>query len=164
MSPVKQEGYVVVDASYHRVKVKHPGYVALHHMRDNITPKGILEVVKAGEVSEVVTHFPEWAEVFAKVSARYEALAMQITQDWDNLGALASLTKKEPGKASRKAFAIEAGKCKIPGAMFSMLDDKVKTAKEYLNNMHIEQLMYALNVRDITAEVSLPNQMEVVNG
>lgn len=33
MDPLQQEGYVVVDANFNRIKVKHPGYVALHHMK-----------------------------------------------------------------------------------------------------------------------------------
>ncbi len=31
ISPLAQEGYVVVDAAFSRIKLKHPGYVALHH-------------------------------------------------------------------------------------------------------------------------------------
>ena len=33
MSPLKQEGYVICDATFNRIKVKHPGYVALHHAK-----------------------------------------------------------------------------------------------------------------------------------
>lgn len=32
LSPLQTEGYVICDAHFRRLKLKHPGYVALHHL------------------------------------------------------------------------------------------------------------------------------------
>lgn len=67
MNPLAQEGYVVVDGNFNRVKVKHPGYVALHHAKDGMTDRALLEIARNGEVSEVVAHFPELADKLREI-------------------------------------------------------------------------------------------------
>lgn len=63
MEPLKQEGYVVVDGNFNRVKVKHPGYVAIHHLRDSgASKRRLCEIVLAGEVGEFAAYFPEWSD------------------------------------------------------------------------------------------------------
>ena len=39
LDPIKTEGFVVVDAEFHRVKIKSPRYVILHHMKGATTPR-----------------------------------------------------------------------------------------------------------------------------
>ena len=37
LNPVQDEGYVLVDKDFNRVKVKNPQYVALSHLGDSLT-------------------------------------------------------------------------------------------------------------------------------
>lgn len=66
---IDQEGYVVVDANFNRVKIKHPGYVALHHLKGDDGPsyKKMIKIVTSGEGSEILTYFPEWKPIYDKV-------------------------------------------------------------------------------------------------
>lgn len=57
-----EEGFVVQDKYFRRVKIKSPSYVALHHLRLNgpVTESRILEVIENGECSEFFSYFPEY--------------------------------------------------------------------------------------------------------
>src|SRR5579859_5396432 len=57
-SPLQQEGYVLVDGEGRRVKVKHPGYVAIHLLKASATPKRYVEVLRLGETWELLAYFP----------------------------------------------------------------------------------------------------------
>jgi hypothetical protein len=145
IDPVRQEGFVVVDKQFNRVKVKHPGYVALHHMRSNLSPKRVLEVVRAGEIAEVLVHFPEWREAFELIKARYEGLLMELEQAYRNIQHI----------VVRKNFAEKAKETLLPDAMFCMKDQKVSSFKEYLKKVHIDKLAQALEIDQAVAGLQL---------
>lgn len=140
IDPCKMEGYVVVDKFYNRLKVKHPGYVKLHHMRDGLTPKGILSVIMAGEHEEVINSFPEWREVFENMKATLDGLAMELDQWWNDI-------KDIP---QRKDFAELAKQSKLPAILFLLLDKKIQNAREGLcTKIHVDKLMEVLQVRKL---------------
>ena len=60
--PWDEEGYVVVDANFNRVKLKNPAYVAVHHTKGKLGEHHIMEVIKTNEVDEVVAVFTERKE------------------------------------------------------------------------------------------------------
>lgn len=136
MEPLKQEGYVVVDLEYNRVKVKHPGYVALHHLKgEGFTQKRILEVVRAGETQEILLNFPEWKNDFDKTSHAYAALIGELMFNYNQL-------KDIP---VQKDFALEAVKSRCSGALFAVRSGKFPSIKDYLKAMNIETLLVILN-------------------
>jgi T4 RnlA family RNA ligase len=152
IDPTESEGYVVVDYDFNRIKVKHPGYVALHHMKDGLmTPKNILEVVRSGEMPEMVAVFPELASAFEEIKALYDGLALVIEQDWANLELLAITPTgdEEFDRSCRKFFAMEANKCMVPGALFALLDGHVLTAKDYLKDISLDRLAAMLHVDEV---------------
>lgn len=57
-----EEGFVVVDANWNRVKIKSPSYVAAHHLKENgnVNRKRILEIIETNEVNEFLSYFPEY--------------------------------------------------------------------------------------------------------
>lgn len=139
MDPLKQEGYVIVDSDFNRIKVKHPGYVAIHHLRDGFGPKRILEVIRSGESSEVLTHFPEWTEAFNKVRGAYDLLVSQLECDYVTLRDI----------PDQKTFAINAVKTRYSPALFQLRKGKVASIRESLANMQIKALMELLAVKDM---------------
>jgi hypothetical protein len=82
LDPVAQEGFVVVDANFHRVKVKSPRYVQLHHMRGATTTRRVIDLWKAGEVAEFLTYFPELRADIEAVLMRLDALIANVAADW----------------------------------------------------------------------------------
>lgn len=151
MDPLNQEGYVVVDSDYHRIKVKHPGYVALHHMRgDGYGPRRILEVILAGNSDEVVSNFPEWAEDFSSMTHKLAELIAHLEDAYMRLG----------GIPLQKAFALEAVKTRCPSALFCIRKGKFQSVQEFLRQMNPDTLLIVLQT-PWTAEDSLGHFQEL---
>ena len=74
------EGYVIVDRFYNRVKVKSPLYVALSHLSQGVTThSNVLEIIKQNEQDEFLAYFPEFQEVFTDVMDRIDEFAIEQT-------------------------------------------------------------------------------------
>ncbi len=142
MDPLAQEGYVVVDALGHRVKVKHPGYVALHHMKDGATPKSLLEVVQRGEVPEVTAHFPDLAEAFNAIKSEYDALASAID------AAYAPIKNIE----TQKDFAAQALAYPYSAALFDIRRGKAKNGRDFLAKAAMPSLLRLMGMKEDAAE------------
>lgn len=143
MDPIEQEGYVIVDGNFNRVKVKHPGYVALHHMKDSVgsSRKNMLEVVRSGESTEFLTYFPEWTEVFNDIQARYNQLVEPLDDQY-------TLIRIEAENGGRKRFAELAKTTKLPSYFFTRLDGKTENARQFVAGMQIDHLMRALGLKE----------------
>lgn len=138
LSPLKQEGYVVVDAQFNRVKVKSPGYVALHHAKDGLSPKAFLEIARSGEVSEVLAAFPEFEPMMNDAKARLDEVTAVVDADYERLRAI----------PEQKAFALEAVKTRCSAALFALRAGKCLTARRFFAEMRIDALMKLVGLKD----------------
>ncbi len=129
MSPLKQEGYVVVDKHFNRVKVKHPKYVQLHRAKDGMTEKAFLEIARMGETPEVIAAFPEFKPLLDSAVRKVEILIAEATAEFESLMHL----------ESQKEFALEACKTRCKHALFAMR--KGQSARDYFAEIRIESLM-----------------------
>lgn len=101
LDPVKAEGFVVVDGAFNRVKIKSPRYVALHHLRGEASPRRAIELWQAGEVDELLAHFPELS---GQVVPICEALDRAAASAWADYSAHRHLpTRKEFALAVKDA-------------------------------------------------------------
>lgn len=137
MSPLEQEGYVIVDAAFNRIKVKHPGYVAIHHIKDGFGPRAILEAVRQGETPEILASFPEWQASFAGIESAYSTLAAELDADYARLASI----------ETQKAFALEALKTRCSAALFQRRAGRIADVREHLATMPIKALMDTLGMR-----------------
>lgn len=142
ISPVSQEGYVVVDGNFNRVKIKHPGYVALHHAKDGMGPKAFVQIARTGEVSEVVQSFPEFKPLIDEARAKYEALLTAVRNDYARL-------KDIP---VQKDFALEALKTPYSAALFQAR--KGVPPEDFFREVAIEKLMGWMGVEADDADES----------
>ena len=64
-----EEGFVAVDASWNRVKIKSPSYVAAHYIKNNgvQTPYRALGIILQNEDEEFLTYYPEYTELIEGV-------------------------------------------------------------------------------------------------
>ncbi len=141
MNAIDQEGWVVCDEKFNRVKVKHPQYVVLHHMRGegNPSPKRALQVVLAGEHTEVLTYWPEWKPLFDEVTVRLGKLCEDLASQYLAISHL----------ASQKDFALMATKSRCSGALFMLRAGKVPDIYTYLTKMNIDNLASILELQTI---------------
>lgn len=143
MNPLEQEGYVAVDSQQNRVKIKHPGYVDLHHMRGNgFGPKRILSIILRGEASEVLGYFPEWKADFAKVQNAYDNLEAEILTAYGRHAAI----------EVQKDFALAVIGYPFSGVLFALRSKKVASVADAFEEMHIDRLLLLLRLQDIETE------------
>lgn len=74
--PWSEEGYVVCDANFNRVKIKSPKYVRAHFARNNnvITDRRLIDIILAGEVDEFCIYASEYADRIREIQRRMDTL------------------------------------------------------------------------------------------
>ena len=110
LDPMQNEGFVVVDGNFNRVKIKSPSYVAIHHMKDGFGQRRIIRLIQLGESSEVLAYFPEYVDLFNEIKAKVDVMIDNLQDEYDRI-------KHIP---VRKDFALEAQKSKNSGVLFSL--------------------------------------------
>jgi hypothetical protein len=122
LDPMKNEGFVVVDANFNRVKIKSPSYVMIHHMKDGFGQRRMIRLLQLGETSEVLSYFPEYVELFNEVQAKVDAMIATIEAEY---AAIKHLT-------DRKEFALQAVKSKNSGVLFALFLGKATNVRDYV--------------------------------
>lgn len=142
ISPMNGEGFVVCDADFHRVKIKSPQYVALHHLRDQVSIPKMLDLVRSGEGDEFLSYFPDFRAQFEDVRSRFEAVAAQADADFLELRSI----------ENPRDFAFAAQKKSVPPALFALRNGKVKTAREFFAGANTAPLIAWLGLREEVKE------------
>lgn len=137
-SGLEQEGYVVVDVHFRRVKIKHPSYVAAHHMVSSLSPKRLLEVVRAGETPEILAYFPEWAAEAEALGRRFKALVMDAEGVYEGVREI----------PVQKDFALAIKDSKHKAAMFAVRAGKATSLAEFYRTLRIESLADMLGLKE----------------
>ena len=134
--PFTEEGYVVVDDNWNRVKVKSPAYVAVHHLRNNgvVTKKRVLELILKNDQEEFLSYYPEYTEIFKEV--KYKLNDFISDMNWCILTAI-----HDDKLYNRKRFAEFAKTTKCPPLMFNWLDKKIETTNDWLNTQTSEKIV-----------------------
>jgi len=135
------EGYVVKDSAYHRIKVKSPSYVAAHHLVSNMNDRKLLELIRRNETDEFLVYFPEYKSFVENLTAK-------IVKFIDYIDMTIAMEFARVSFETRKEFATVAIKTTYPAFFFSWYDEKVATASEWLwsfSNEKIEELLGRLD-------------------
>ena len=133
-----EEGYVVKDAAFRRIKVKSPAYVSVSHLISGMNEKRLLELVRTNETGEFLTYFPEYGTYVEELKDKLERLA----------GYLDSVINEKIIPVlyeTRKEFAEMATKTKFPAFFFVYYDKKVKTPQEWIWSLTNEKIIEQLN-------------------
>jgi hypothetical protein len=119
LNPVEHEGFVVVDANFRRLKIKSPGYVALHHMRGNpgsasatvtqacregtidarLRRRRLLEIALNNESHEFLTYYPDLRPEYLEVARRLRTLCALLTEPMQGQAADRPLARSHKGPA-----------------------------------------------------------------
>lgn len=120
-----EEGYVVVDKNYNRLKVKSLLYVSLSHISQGVTTLGsVVEIIKKNEKDEFLTYFPEYNEIFEDIKTRIEAFAARQTASLMEIQAV--------NFDSRKVLAAVVVGTECPACIFALIDGKAESASDWL--------------------------------
>ncbi len=121
IDPFAAEGYVVCDAAFHRVKVKAPAYVAMAHLKDSLSPRRMLAVIRAGESDEFLSYFPELRPMYAVIKAKVERLCDETDAAYAKLEAV----------TDPRSFAAEALTTRWSSALFARRSGKCDSARSF---------------------------------
>ena len=93
---IENEGYVVVDCSWKRVKIKSPLYAMKHYLLDKpITEKRVLEIIRVGEKDEFLTYCPNFKKEFDYVEEKLFKLENRMLKLKEEVNKLSDLSQKE---------------------------------------------------------------------
>ena len=136
--PFDDEGYVVVDGNWSRVKVKSPAYLHVHHLADNgnVSRNRIFELVRTGESVEFLNYYPEYNEIFDEV--RLQWMDHQHKVQEIKLAAAELKSKSE----TRKDFALAVQK--LPKVVhpyyFAVMDGSEEKLDNLMDRLTFEKL------------------------
>ena len=146
--PFSEEGYVVVDKFFKRVKIKNPAYVAAHHLKSKTAEHHIITIIKSNEVDEFVATFAERKDEIYKLKSNYELLISTLEFTWSVLKEFKpkNITAKENKKFAMKVFEVMKTKDlkRFAGVMFSLKDGKVDSVKTAVDNIKEKELYLIL--------------------
>lgn len=143
----KQEGFVVCDANFNRIKVKSPDYVLRHHLNSTIgdslfsgSLNGLLKVVLKNEGDELIAHYPQWQELYDKIKRRFVTLEKHLEKTYAGMKNI----------KNDKAFAEGAKNSRCPGVLFNLRRGKAKSVRDALAMMHLKHLTQLLKLDEIS--------------
>jgi T4 RnlA family RNA ligase len=149
-----EEGYVVRDSEFRRVKVKSPLYLKLHYLKSNneLTPKHFIELIQKNETDEFLGAFPEYKPKIDEIREKLKKYISEVQKDWKFLENAFLLQRKFDSK-DRKEFAEVAKETINSGAMFKTLDmylrgenNLPKFITKYIMEMQSDKLLIAIGV------------------
>jgi hypothetical protein len=128
------EGFVVVDSRWRRVKVKSPLYVAIHHILNNISSdRRIIDLIVSGEDMEVVSYFPEYADIFNSMRDRIDRFIAHNEHELETVRNAAYPTQKE--------LAGYVTKTICPACLFCVINGKSKSVKDFVYSMPAQKMI-----------------------
>ena len=155
--PWDEEGYVVVDKHFNRVKVKGAAYVAAHHLKNNgvMSTSRAVELARANEIDEVLSYFPEFKTDLLDVKAKYDALVKEFSRldaavaKWlvDNGYDKAPWLVENGGKERKKLAMWAFKETKYPNVVFGLVDKKYESSTEWLKTVKAEMIVNWLGLK-----------------
>jgi hypothetical protein len=143
--PWDEEGYVVVDKDFNRVKVKSPSYVAVHNLKGNgvLSYSRAIKLVRSNEIDEVCSYFEEFRPALEECKARFWKLVEDSENAWNEY------LKVDSGLQTRKDKALWITKnFKIPGLAFGLLDKKISSVRDFFMNSPTDKLLKFLGYKE----------------
>lgn len=132
---VRQEGFVVVDSTYRRIKIKSPEYIAVHRILPNgeISDLKIIEYIKSGIIDDIVSYIPSIYDkvhsIKREISQLYNDISFYCHTEWEYV-TFNNLTRAEWAKQHNKDRLFKFGvKFIFDNASISLMINALKPEK-----------------------------------
>jgi len=142
--PWSEEGYVVVDANFNRIKIKNPAYVAVHGLKGKSAEHNIMEIIVTNELEEFAAVFPERKVELFKLKDNYDKLGVKLNNLWLELE---KLKPKNITPSEKKRYAMEVFKLcnenklqQFTGLYFGLAENKIESVDYFLSNYDRKKL------------------------
>jgi len=144
--PWDEEGYVVCDANFNRVKIKSPSYLAVHNLKGEggvMSYRRAIEIVRANEIDEICSYFEEFRPALEECKAKFWKLVEDTEQAWSEYLKidLTLPTRKDKALWITKNF-------KMSGVAFGLLDKKITSIKDFFMTVPTDKLLKYLGYKE----------------
>lgn len=126
-----EEGYVVTDANFNRVKVKTDEYFELHHLRMNCeyTPRQFLKLYECSKLDDFISAFPEYSLKTSEYFDQLHQAAAAYEDAWE--ASIPSL--------DNKTYALSIAKCPHKAYLFARRCGKVTNFYDWFKTQSLEK-------------------------
>lgn len=138
-----EEGFVVCDAQFNRVKIKSPEYLIAAHIRNNgvITTKRIIEMLRADQLDDFFAYAPQYQEAVDKVVHQYG----QYLVDLDEVQAEVEVQMQSAICAKEfAAWTLHLHRKDFQGFAFGYYNHKIDSPIAYVSKMATNKLVEIL--------------------
>lgn len=100
-----QEGFVIRDKSFSRIKLKSPEYLFAFRMNNNgiVTTKRVIDMIKNETLDDFLAYCPQHNDTVQEVIDNINLLISDLEQDWNNVSSKAQLERKDFAKFVRSS-------------------------------------------------------------
>ncbi|MEL6351914.1 MAG: T4 RnlA family RNA ligase [Cyanobacteria bacterium J06627_28] len=122
LDPLQQEGFIVCDRYFNRIKLKSSEYVELSHLKDGSSYRKLLSVVVNNESAEFLAYFQELKSLFDEMTEKYSTLVAMLESEY----------KKYRDIEVQKDFAMTVKDLPYSGVLFALRAKKVSSVRDYM--------------------------------
>ena len=142
------EGFVICDGDFNRVKVKNPAYVEAHHEKSKTGVGVVIKIIQTNEIDEWLISAPERKEEIMGLKAKYDSLEARLETVWTELVPLRpkNITSSEKKKFATAVFELcDKHKTKAYSGLYFQLDSgRVESVRDFLYDYDSKKLFKML--------------------
>lgn len=131
-----EEGFVVVDKNYNRIKVKSPEYLRAARLANNnvVTIKRIVKMIRDEQIDDFLAYCPQHSKEVEEVIAALTKMEEEAEKEWEEVKELAWKEKKEFVRIVRdNGF-------KWPHYLYWKYNDNDRAPSQFFNNMTLKKI------------------------
>lgn len=147
-----EEGFVVVDRNFNRMKVKNPSYLSISrtvNAGSRVVPRHFAEIVLKGDAKEIISYYPEYREVLELMDNILSDMIEEVTTLW----------WINSGIDSQKEFAEAVKSHPLNHLLFMLRKGKITTIHEGLRKISPDILINETSKRSNGKITKLMNKL-----
>jgi hypothetical protein len=145
INPLDEEGYVLIDENFNRIKIKSDAYLLLSRSRDNLgkSARARLEIILIDKMDDVWPIQPKWIqEKLTSMKEAIRTLALYIDLQYVQVCDI----------EGQKDFALEIKGLPYKDALFQLRSKKVESAIDWVRNYGLKNSRKLLDLLKIVVE------------
>lgn len=135
----QDEGYVVVDDNFKRIKVKNPAWIAAHFNKDRSLNKNkLIDIIKSNEITEFVESYPNTEKSLKHMKVKYDEIKDFLLFIDKNRK---QMTGKELATLIHKTLDEKNMSKSLVGMTFSYINSDFEDVYEFLSEIPNKKLI-----------------------
>lgn len=131
-----EEGFVVCDAKFNRIKVKSPEYLMAAPLHNNgvITIKRVVEMMREEQLDDFIAYCPQHEEMVNKVIGALKEMEEECAKEWEEV--------KEFAREEKKEFVsiVKDKGVKWPNYLYWKYSNSEGAPSQFFNNMTLKKI------------------------